>query len=167
MPVPSERAPYAATILLILGVAWTGLLLAAPWAVQSARPAPLRFGGALVYEVGSRVCHQRPERSFTTAGIAWPVCGRCAGLYLSFGAAAVLMRPLRGVRSRLARPTLRAWRTLLILALLPTMASWALERLALVGGSPAVRAWLAAPAGIAVAALLVALGRADAGPEVD
>jgi uncharacterized membrane protein len=167
MPASWERAPYAATILLIFGVAWAAVLLAAPWAVQRARAAPVRLGGALVYAIGSRVCHQRPERSFTTAGVAWPVCGRCAGLYLSFGAAAVLTACLRGVRSRLARPTLRAWRTLLILALAPSMASWALERMALAAGSPAVRAWLAAPAGIAIAALLVALGGTAAGPEVD
>ena len=45
-------------------------------------------GGALtamVQIVGSRVCHQRPERSFHTSGVRWPVCARCSGLY--FGAA--------------------------------------------------------------------------------
>jgi len=166
MLAPSERAPHAAAILLILGAAWAGALLAAPRTVQPGRAAALRFGGALVYEIGSRVCHQRPERSFTTAGVAWPVCGRCAGLYLSFAAAAALL-PFTPGRWRPARQTLRTWRVILIVSLAPTLVSWVLERLALVAGSPAVRAWLAAPAGIAIAALLVALGRTGAEPEVD
>jgi uncharacterized membrane protein len=167
MPARLERAPCVAAVLLILGVAWAAALLAAPAAVQPGRAAAVRLGGAIVYAIGSRVCHQRPERSFATAGVAWPVCGRCAGLYLSFAAAALLLAFTRGMRSRLARPAPDAWRIVLVLALVPTMASWALERMHLVPGTPALRAWLAAPAGIVIAALLAALGQASGGPEVD
>jgi uncharacterized membrane protein len=152
-----ERAPFVATVLLIVGVAWGAALLAAPSAVQPGRGEALRLGGALVYAIGSRVCHQQPDRSFTTAGVSWPVCGRCAGLYLSFAAAALLLAFARGMRSRLARPDAEAWRIVLILALVPTLASWTLERLALVTGTPSLRAWLAVPAGVAIAALLAAL----------
>ena len=43
-----------------------------------------------IYVAGHFVCHQRPERSFASCGYQWPVCGRCAGLYLG-AAAGVLM----------------------------------------------------------------------------
>lgn len=53
------------------------------------RPA---LGAAVVYLAGGRICHQRPERSFATRDVQWPVCARCSGLYLAapFGALAFL-----------------------------------------------------------------------------
>jgi uncharacterized membrane protein len=63
-----------------------------------------------VYLAASRICHQRPERSFFTAGVQWPVCGRCSGLYLGAAAAAlavlVIQRRLR--LGRLRAPVLLA-----------------------------------------------------------
>jgi len=44
------------------------------------RPA---LGAAVVYLAGGRICHQRPERSFATRDVQWPVCARCSGLYLA------------------------------------------------------------------------------------
>ncbi len=44
----------------------------------------------LVYVAAAVVCHQRPERSFAWAGQPWPVCARCAGIYLG-AAVAVLV----------------------------------------------------------------------------
>lgn len=35
-----------------------------------------------IFSVGSSVCHQIPSHSFTSGGIQFPVCARCAGLYL-------------------------------------------------------------------------------------
>jgi hypothetical protein len=47
-----------------------------------------RLASTVMYVAASRVCHQRAERSFQTHGRSWPVCGRCAGLYLAAPVAA-------------------------------------------------------------------------------
>jgi uncharacterized membrane protein len=162
-----EHSRHAAVFLLCLGAAWAAAVIVAPWAVQPDRSSAARFAGAIVYEVGARVCHQRSERSFATAGVPWPVCGRCTGLYLSFAVAAAVIAVVRTWRLGAARLPLSTWRMLLLIGLAPTAVSWVLEQLQLAPGSPGSRAWLAAPAGAAIAALLQALGRAAGGPEVD
>src|SRR2546423_711313 len=66
--------------LLVIGaISWPLLLGLAVWTRHTGR-APLV--SAVIYAAASRVCHQRPDRSFFTEGIQWPVCGRGAGLYL-------------------------------------------------------------------------------------
>ncbi len=109
----------------------------------------------LVYAAASHVCHQRPERSFHTAGIQWPVCGRCAGLYLAapFGAVvgAVRRRPFRrGLELR--------WG--IIAAAIPMAVTLGLEWFGASITSP-VRAAAAVPFGIAAAygIVSVAAGR--------
>ena len=109
-----------------------------------------------MYSSAAGICHQRPERSFTTGGVRWPVCGRCAGLYLggALGALSVLV-----TRSRLARASRMPWRGLLVAAAAPTILSWLVE---VVGGPPTPLAWraaLAVPAGAAAGALLATLAR--------
>lgn len=111
------------------------------------------FASAAVYGVGAIVCHQRPERSFHTGGIRWPVCARCAGLYVSAGATAALVlltgpwRPQAPVgRTRLV--------PLALIASVPTVISWLGERVDVFATGNALRATLAAPLGCAVAALL-------------
>jgi hypothetical protein len=66
------------------------------WLVTAAIAGPMLLGAAVVartvsagpfwttvvYSAAGLVCHQRPDRSFFTHGVQWPVCGRCAGLYL-------------------------------------------------------------------------------------
>jgi uncharacterized membrane protein len=103
----------------------------------------------------SRICHQRPERSFHTAGVQWPVCGRCSGLYAGapLGALAVLMlaRRRRGKRVHLIA---------LAVAGVPTAATMVLEWL----GAPMtseLRAIAAVPLGAAiVVAMVSAIDRA-------
>ena len=36
---------------------------------------------AVLYGLGSMICHQRPERAFHLAGSQLPVCARCTGIY--------------------------------------------------------------------------------------
>ena len=57
-----------------------GALLDGPVALSRGRLPVLTLA---VYQAGSLVCHQRPERSFHLAGVQLPVCARCFGLYLS------------------------------------------------------------------------------------
>ena len=98
---PMNAGRRAATVLLLLTLIGGATL---PW-VACARGSSIRTisGAALaVYAAGHLVCHQRTERSFASCGYQWPVCGRCAGLYMG-AAAGVLMfalwRPDRVARA--------------------------------------------------------------------
>lgn len=107
-----------------------------------------------VYAIGSRICHQKPERSFHTHDVAWPVCARCAGLYLAAPFAAVLAfrrRPLN--RSRLYPLRLVA------LAAIPTALTLFWEWGGLGTPSNLVRFATALPLGAAVAYILIATVR--------
>ena len=132
----------------LVALAFAGpLVLSTGWGSRAGGDASAPAWGALVYAAASRVCHQRPERSFETAGATWPVCARCAGLYLSapIGALIAVARRQRGTRT--------PWRVLAAVAL-PTAATIALEW----AGAPmtnALRAAAAVPLGAAVAMLVV------------
>jgi uncharacterized membrane protein len=155
MTMPTARpetrvARRIALPLAILALAWATAILAAPrLAAGGGRIGTV--GAAVVYVAGSGVCHQRPDRSFATAGVRWPVCGRCTGLYLG-AALGVLVgaRALGGTRAL----TPSAWRVALVVAALPTAMSWLVESL----GGPATpiawRAVLGAWAGCVVGAFL-------------
>jgi hypothetical protein len=155
---PSERlARSIAFILCAASVVWAASLPIAPL-VRAASGSRARHSADLPYAVGALICHQRVDRSFATAGIPWPVCARCAGLYLS--AAAGVMAGLLAPRRVLRPPSgIRGWRSALAWAALPTLASWVVERAGgWTPGSPA-RAWLAVPLGAAVGAVMAATAR--------
>jgi uncharacterized membrane protein len=123
-------------------------LLVAPIAIVSPH-RPLSLAAAAVYAAGSHICHQRPERSFHIAGRQMPVCARCTGLYASAaigGSFALLLAS--------AIPPRRA-RALLLIAALPTVATWTLEYAGVAHFSNGARALCALPLGF-VAAWLVA-----------
>lgn len=143
------------TTLLIAVLAWPAMLAAALVDRFDQQPTLL---GTTVYVAASRVCHQRPDRSFHTDGHQWPVCARCAGLYLAapFGA-------LLGV----ARRRIHERRTLLVgltVAALPTAATWLFE---MTGGhvGSTLRALAAVPLGAALIYVIVSAsspaGRGD------
>jgi hypothetical protein len=97
---------YLALGFLALAAAWPLLIVTIPFAAE-AWPAsrPLAGVTAAAYLVGSKVCHQQPERSFRAGGVRFPVCARCTGLYLAapFGAiAACAARPRIGRRLSVA-----------------------------------------------------------------
>ena len=90
--------------LLILGaLAWPVVLGAAWWDRAAHAGGTHSVWAGLVYVAAGQVCHQLPERSFHTDDVKWPVCARCAGLYLAapFGALWFRRRgrPLTGGRS--------------------------------------------------------------------
>jgi hypothetical protein len=37
---------------------------------------------AKIFSVGTSLCHQIPSHSFISNGVQFPVCARCAGLYM-------------------------------------------------------------------------------------
>ena len=102
---------------------------------------------AIVYTAASRICHQRPDRSFHSSGHPWPVCGRCSGLYLAapFGAWAGRRWWPRRVSARVG----------IVLAAVPTVATLILEFVSPDGVSSVARAVAALPLGFAVSALIV------------
>jgi hypothetical protein len=88
-----RRAASAFALALLLGATlWPAAIVSAAGA--SPVPTP-RAWNAAVYFLASRICHQRPERSFHYRDTAWPVCARCTGLYLA--------APLGGAVAWLAR----------------------------------------------------------------
>jgi uncharacterized membrane protein len=133
--------------------------LAVLWPLAQAATVAAALAGAggtltaLVPIAASRVCHQRPERSFHTHGVQWPVCARCSGLYL--GAAG-------GVWLGFAQ-RLRSWtrdrrvRMTLAIASLPTVMTWAAEWALGLPVTNIARAVAALPLGAAVAAVIVAV----------
>ncbi|ODS57005.1 MAG: hypothetical protein ABS36_05760 [Acidobacteria bacterium SCN 69-37] len=138
-----------ATTLGVLIVAWPvalGLAL-----VDRIDEGP-STASALVYVAASGVCHQQPARSFHTHGVQWPVCARCAGLYLA--------GPLGLLAAAGRRPGRRSVMAAVVAAsALPTAITWAIEAAGLVAVPPVVRCVAALPLGAAIACALAGLAR--------
>jgi uncharacterized membrane protein len=110
---------------------------------------------SLVYGAASLICHQRPERSFVFAGAQFPVCARCAGLYVSGALGALLAWLSRGTAPQ-------STRQLLLFAAIPTVATIPIEWLGLSALSNAVRAGAAVPLGALSGWMFVRALRAEA-----
>lgn len=119
----------------------------------------LGFAAAFVYFAGSVVCHQIPERSFLTAGRQWPVCARCAGLYLGVAAGFAAWLVVRRFTARrfAARPMLVA----LAVMAVPTAVSWATGVAGIWDGTNGIRFVLAAPLGLTAGAIVAAVAAKD------
>jgi uncharacterized membrane protein len=134
-------------LLVLAAITWPLLLGFALWE-RIHHPAALP--GLSLYLAASSICHQIADRSFHTAGVPWPVCGRCTGLYAAapFGA-------WFGLTSAHGLRRISSFR-LIALAALPTAATVAIEwaRPALAGN--VIRCLSALPLGAAVAFILVA-----------
>jgi uncharacterized membrane protein len=138
--------------LVIAAVAWPLLAGAAVWqrVSNSDHQTPVLAG--IVYLVAGQVCHHRPERSFATEGVSWPVCARCAGLYLAAPFAAVLAA---GRRRRLNPGAERRAVKVIALAAVPTVLTLLWEWGGLGTPSNLWRFTTALPLGAAVAAVLI------------
>ena len=114
---------------------------------------PRALVGAVVYGVASAICHQIPDRSFHTAGVPWPVCGRCAGLYAAapFGA----LIALGGVKRRVSRSS----RLTIGIAAVPTVATIAAEWVSPDVVGNVSRCAAALPLGAMIAMVLVETAR--------
>jgi uncharacterized membrane protein len=144
--------------LAVASLVWPTMLGLATAERITFRAGPVT-GAAVVYAMASRVCHQKPERSFHTAGVAWPVCARCSGLYAAapLGAfAALLMRRRAWARSRML--------TWLGVACAPSLITFAAEFPGLITTTNMVRFVAALPAGLMLAVTIVrtAAGAPDA-----
>jgi uncharacterized membrane protein len=145
-----------AAILTLGALAWSATILVAPYALTSSHPR-LVAAAASVYSGAGLICHQRAERSFHAAGVQQPVCARCAGLYVS-GAAGALVAWVASRRPRAPRRS----RIVLALAALPTVLTVITEFAGLAHPSNGVRAACALPLGAAAAWVFVQSLRAEA-----
>lgn len=150
-PLPARwpaRVFTGATLL------WAGVIPAAAFGATATAPVAQAFV-SLVYAMGHVLCHQRPERSFTAGGYAWPVCARCAGIYVGAAIGVMLAQSWRRV------PEARVVRRWLAAAALPTLFTllyeWTTGRMP----AHAVRAVAGGLVGLVTAGLMVAFVRAS------
>ena len=137
--------------LALAAVAWPVALGGA--VVARAHDAAPVFVTA-VYVATSRICHQKPERSFHSAGVKWPVCGRCSGLYIGGAAGALAWLVMR----RRPAPRLLAW---LAVAAVPTALTVVLEWTGAAGVGNAARAVAGIPLGAMIAVVIVQTAAGD------
>jgi uncharacterized membrane protein len=137
-----------AAAITCAAVVWLSLILSAPVAWASGRAPAFT---AAVYYAGSRVCHQRPERSFRLAGVQLPVCARCFGLYFSGALGLVLTLAARRRHPLTGRTT----RITLGLAALPIAATVAGEWLGAIHTSNLQRMLSSLPLGFAAGVVIV------------
>jgi uncharacterized membrane protein len=134
--------------LTAIAVVWLVLLLAAPVAAAHGRVPVVTVAA---YQVGSLVCHQRPERSFHLAGVQMPVCARCFGLYAAGVAGLVLAWTRRKPLST------RATRTTLALAALPILLTVGLEWAGTIQTTNVERMLTSLPLGVTAGLVIVGL----------
>jgi uncharacterized membrane protein len=74
-----------------IGLVAVGLL---PWGLPFARAyLPLGALGVLLDAAFAGACHRLPERSLVLAGVAMPLCSRCAGIFGGMALGALVARP--------------------------------------------------------------------------
>jgi uncharacterized membrane protein len=85
----SDKQSPVRLAMAAAAIAWAVVIPLAAWSAgQPDTASPARVFALTVYQFGSVICHQRPERSFHLAAVPLPVCARCTGIYV--GAAVVL-----------------------------------------------------------------------------
>jgi uncharacterized membrane protein len=149
-----------APLTIVLGmamIAWPAVLGAALVDRLDHDPS---LASSVVYVAAARVCHQRADRSFHTRGQQWPVCARCAGLYLAAPFGVVMAAASRRRRrAGLAR--------VMIAAAVPLAATWMAEAVVGLPVPALMRLVMAVPLGVAVAYALVMLARTGRSNQVD
>lgn len=154
-------APLA---LALASLAWSIALVVTPSARAGEGGARLVAG--VFHAACGRICHQQPERSFARAGVPWPVCGRCTGLYggALVGSWAAWADLRRRRRARRPVPGPSTWRLPLLAAAVPTALTWGLEAVGLAAFSTTTRFAAALPLGaLAAWAVSQALAHDTAG----
>jgi hypothetical protein len=140
--------------LAALGAAgWVAVIVTTP-----GLPTPV---AALVYLLGSAICHQLPGRSFHIAGFQLPVCARCLGIYAGAALGGLVACRSIGVRRATGRGRMgveqrgraRAW---MMLGAMPTATTVLLESAGVWPGSNLVRAMAGVPLGAVVGFIVTA-----------
>lgn len=70
-----------------------------PWALTLLRAyLPLGAFGVAADAVFASMCHRMPERTLVIAGVAMPLCSRCAGVFAGAAAGAIAAWPRLSAR---------------------------------------------------------------------
>jgi uncharacterized membrane protein len=122
----------------------------------------MNLAAAVMFAIGSAVCHQIPERSFFWGIHQLPVCARCTGLYVSAVVGLVGWTAIKIARQwrPIAIEPQVAIRVLLITAV-PTALSLASGITGVWDGSNVTRATLAIPLGASAGAIVAAVFTKD------
>ena len=152
----------AAIALIVIGVV-AGVAVPLAGCARGSSSALVTTSIRIGYAMGHLVCHQRPDRSFFSCGQQWPVCGRCAGLYMGFALGGVvgLVSIVAPRSSPKISDATRRWRVALVLAALPTAFLWLLEFGVGVNPGSWIRFAGAVPLGMTAALWMAAIGRGD------
>jgi uncharacterized membrane protein len=146
-------------VLVAAPIAWVVALFVA--VLVASRPSvgvPVYALSAAVYEIGSLICHQLPNRSFYFWGAQLPVCARCTGLYVGASVAALVATRIGRVRQR------QVWdraKELLLLGAVPTAVTLIYEWSS--GNMPGH--WIRAAAGFPLGAIVMLIVLAATTPE--
>jgi uncharacterized membrane protein len=148
MAVRAERdgSTVLSAAITVAALVWLSIVIVSPWVLAHGRG---RLLGLAAYEIGARVCHQRPERSFHIAGVQMPVCARCFGLYFS-GALGLSLAWLQ--RRRLSPMVTRV---ALSVAALPIVVTVVLERIGTIAPTNVERMLTALPLGFVAGLVIV------------
>ncbi|NQW03608.1 MAG: DUF2085 domain-containing protein [Acidobacteria bacterium] len=151
-----------ARALVVAALAWPAVAGGALWHRVSHQEASASPWVSVVFLAAGQICHQRPERSFESGGVSWPVCARCTGLYVAAPFAALVAfwrRPKRAERAVDVSGV--ALGRLVVLAAIPTALTLFWEWGGLGTPSNLWRFTTALPLGAAVAFVLVRVSRSD------
>lgn len=146
-------------VLVAAPIAWVVALFVA--VLIASRPSvglPIYALSAAVFEIGSLVCHQLPNRSFYFWGAQLPVCARCTGLYVGASVAALVATRMSRVRQH------QVWdraKELLLLGAAPTAVTLIYEWSS--GNMPGH--WIRAAAGFPLGAIVMLIVLAATTPE--
>ena len=141
-------------MLTIGSVGWMVTLALATFIASRSTVGIAAYGlSAAIYQMGSLVCHQLPERSFHLWGAQLPVCARCTGLYS--GAAAAAIAAMR-LNDRTRHEFWTRAKTLVSVAAAPTLITLLYEWVSGQMPSHWVRAAAGFPLGIAVMLVVLA-----------
>jgi uncharacterized membrane protein len=139
-----------APAIAVAALAWLCLLLA-----SASGPTSL---SAVMYGVGSFICHQIPERSFHLWGFQLPVCARCLGIYAGFALMASAHAGTSTARRFRPRPlTPASARWVFAIGALPTAVTLALEWSGGWRGSNVVRAIAGSVLGAGIALVVMSV----------
>jgi uncharacterized membrane protein len=149
----------ALPVLVTLSLLWVLAIAGAPVAARN-QHAPVVLTGAAVYAVGAAICHQKPERSFHSAGGQWAVCARCTGLYVG-GTVGLLLWALWRRTDRPSPLDTRGFRRALIVCAIPTLLTVVTAAIGWWDPSNVVRSVFAVPLGAAAGTVIAAVAAGD------
>jgi uncharacterized membrane protein len=97
--IGNRKSPILFWLVVVFGsLVFLTLIFGAPLLLADNH----RTSATIIYGAFSKICHQKPERSFFVLGSPLAVCSRCTGLYVGFTLTLVAYPLLRSLRTTTA-----------------------------------------------------------------